>query len=88
MTTPKDGGSAFGHGNPEQGGDPGASLRDYFAAQALAGQLTALTNPDIAKFIATDSEKSGLSTEAYMACRAFDFADAMLSARDVQGESK
>lgn len=30
---------AFGHGNHEQGGDPGMSLRDYFAGQALAGLL-------------------------------------------------
>ena len=36
---PKDGGPAFAHGNPEQGGDPGMSLRDYFAGQALAGIL-------------------------------------------------
>lgn len=27
---------AFAHGNREQGGDPGMSLRDYFAGQALA----------------------------------------------------
>ncbi|MCK5316271.1 MAG: hypothetical protein KAJ55_00075 [Anaerolineales bacterium] len=32
-----DGGPAFGHGDPTHGGDPGMSLRDWFAGQALAG---------------------------------------------------
>ena len=33
--TVKDGGPAFAHGNPTMGGDPGMSLRDYFAGQVL-----------------------------------------------------
>lgn len=33
----KDGGPAFATGNPEQGGEAGMSLRDWFAGQALAG---------------------------------------------------
>lgn len=33
----KDGGPAFGHGNHSHGGNPGMSLRDWFAGQALAG---------------------------------------------------
>ena len=35
MTNTKDGGPAFGHGTHKDGGDPGMSLRDYFAGQAL-----------------------------------------------------
>lgn len=35
----KDGGPAFGHGNPEQGGNEGMSLLDFFAAAALIGLL-------------------------------------------------
>jgi hypothetical protein len=31
----KDGGPAFGHGDPTHGGDQGMSLRDWFAGQAL-----------------------------------------------------
>ena len=34
------GGPAFAHGNPEQGGNEGMSLRDYFAGQAIAGTST------------------------------------------------
>jgi hypothetical protein len=34
-----DGGPAFAHGHPAQGGDRGMSLRDYFAGQALSGLL-------------------------------------------------
>lgn len=30
---------ATGHGNKEQGGDPGVTKREYFAAQALKGFL-------------------------------------------------
>ncbi len=37
MSERNDGGPAFGHGNPEQGGSSGMSLRDWFAGQALAG---------------------------------------------------
>lgn len=33
MAEIEDGGPAFAHGNPEQGGDPGMSLRDWFASQ-------------------------------------------------------
>jgi len=32
----KDGGQAFPHGDPTNGGDIGMTLRDYFAAKELA----------------------------------------------------
>jgi len=64
-----DGGPAFGHGDPVHGGDPGMTLRDWFAGQALAGMLA--------------SEGSGgLSWGANedIAQHAYKMADAMLAA--------
>lgn len=37
MTRRDDGGPAFGHGDPTNGGCSGMSLRDWFAGQALQG---------------------------------------------------
>ena len=64
----EDGGPAFAHGNPEQGGHPGLSLRDWFAGQALAGIIEA----DGAQFF-RDSEAH--------ARLAYAHADAMIAAR-------
>jgi hypothetical protein len=64
----EDGGPAFAHGNPEQGGDPGMSMRDYFAAAALTG----LINRGFAEF--------GNAESAYAAL-AYEYADAMIAAR-------
>ncbi len=66
MTTKSNGGPAFpapydGHGS----GDPGMSLRDWFAGQALAGNLG---NP-------------WSSHEDSVASRCYKIADAMLKAR-------
>lgn len=45
MTAPNDGGPAFpmqySHGPEQIGTEPGMTLRDYFAGQALAGYLAA-----------------------------------------------
>lgn len=60
------GGPAFGHGNPQDGGDPGMSLRDWFAGQALAGEV---------QFDATRSP-ANIARDAYAT------ADAMLSTRE------
>lgn len=68
MDNDKDGGQAFPHGNPEQGGDIGMTLRDYFAGQALAG---ATSNP---LWDSTDWED--------IATLSYDAADAMLGARN------
>ena len=46
MSEQHDGGPAFAHGNPEQGGDPGMSLRDWFAGQALLGILSGPSSRD------------------------------------------
>ena len=59
-------GPAFPYGDPTNGGDNGMSLRDYFAAKAMQGDLVSGVHPD--NFDAT-------------AKRAYKMADAMLKAR-------
>ena len=62
---------ATGHGNPEQGGDPGVTKREYFAAKALQGLLA---KDDTLNF-------ELLSQEAVEA------ADALIDALNEGGES-
>lgn len=67
-----DGGPAFAHGNPEQGGDPGMSLRDWLAGQALVGCVEEL------------AAVQGLGSKTFAkncAIHAYRIADAMLAAR-------
>ena len=63
MSKPKDGGPAF----PNYYGNPGMSLRDYFAGQALAGLLACMK---------TTGSKKDFAMDAYMQ------ADAMLAERE------
>jgi hypothetical protein len=65
------GGPAFGHGNPNDGGAPGMSIRDWFAGQALAGLFA--SGPH-------DCDEHGLAHDAYL------HADAMLKARREGGD--
>jgi len=67
----KDGGQAFPHGDPTNGGDIGMTLRDYFAAKAMAG------------FCADSSVewKHGREIETTLAKLAYDVADAMIQVR-------
>jgi hypothetical protein len=83
MTDTKDiSGPAFAYGNHEQGGDPGMSLRDYFAGQALAGFLGSdIVNQVLAK----DATEKGTRAGKHAATIAYEYADAMLRARE-QGE--
>ena len=67
MSDRDDGGPAFAHGDPTHGGDPGMSLRDYFAGQALAGLVM---NKRHIAFHPTDDAKW-----------VYELADAMLEAR-------
>ena len=64
----KDGGQAFPHGDPTNGGDIGMTLRDYFAAKAMA---SAFGDP----LEATQAGKE------YIARHAYAMADAMIKAR-------
>lgn len=69
MSQPNDGGPAFplAFTHAEMGHFPGMSLRDYFAAHALAGEL------------AHQSLKNCDADEMATAC--YQLADAMLAAR-------
>lgn len=76
------GGPAFAHGNPEHGGDPGMSLRDWFAGQALAGIIANSNTPDQMIGLGFTGSKELLANYAYAA------ADAMLAARNTAPEGK
>lgn len=74
---PNDGGSAF----PNEGGDfsglhadPGMTLRDYFAAQALTGMMA---NPDTFK----NEKAGGAELRARLTGSCYAIADAMLAER-------
>ena len=72
----KDGGQAFPHGDPTNGGDIGMTLRDYFAAKALAG---CWSSSDSMCALPKDKTLPEFQTEA--CARFYEWADAMLAAR-------
>lgn len=67
-----DGGQAFPHGNPTDGGDIGMTLRDWLAGQALNGMNA---NPDLMDYI-TAGKLDNLARD--LAKVAYIQADAML----------
>lgn len=73
MSERDDGGPAFGHGDPTHGGNPGMSLRDWLAGQALAGMWASITS--------AKSETLGEKHYSALAACAYAQADAMLEAR-------
>lgn len=68
---------AFGHGDHQHGGEPGMSLRDYFAGQALQGWLA--SSPGDSGWFSEGTTRAtrfrGIAEEAYK------ISDAMLAAR-------
>jgi hypothetical protein len=66
------GGSAFPMEEPRRFSVPGMSLRDYFAAKAMAAFIASYPNGGACEMALEISED------------AFVFADAMLKAREVQ----
>ena len=81
----KDGGQAFPHGDPTNGGDIGMTLRDYFAAKALP-----LVSDHENGTVGDAARELGISPDKYewrihwpMLCarRAYAWADAMLAER-------
>lgn len=86
MTTPNNGGPAFPiplvHGQSWHGMGPcdGATLRDYFAAKAMQGELAAMVDPSGSQCgIALDTPDEAL---ARIAKHFYRIADAMLKARE------
>lgn len=63
---------AFPSGDPWHGGEPGMTLRDWFAGQALAGAMSAHGSYGIG------------NGPGEVADRAYQLADAMLAARKVR----
>lgn len=59
--------------------DLGMTLRDYFAAQALIGLLS---NHDVVETLATTASKNNERAAPLMSETAYEFADAMLKARE------
>lgn len=72
MDTKQDGGPAFPVDNPS-GHHPGMSLRDYFAGQALAGELAAQSSET--------GEWASVNFRS-LAERSYAIADAMLAERE------
>ena len=66
----KDGGPAFAHGDPTNGGDPGMSKREVYALGALVGLL---------------GRGANLHGPETLANCCFEMADAMLKARQSNG---
>ncbi len=75
---PKDGGPAFACA-AENGHQPGMSLRDWFAGQALAGFVS-----DAATLGGFDKSAAelGMNNGEIVAAAAYKLADAMLAARN------
>lgn len=71
------GGPAFAAGNHEQGGDPGMTLRDYYAGQALIGCLTQCSGHQELML-----DGRGYTNLSDIALGLFRIADAMLKARE------
>lgn len=85
MSTIKDGGPAFPRAGAQvdvtragifDRGDIGMTLRDYFAAKAMQGELASQTNKEF--YDDSDADAEGLANWAY------EMADAMLAAREAQ----
>lgn len=84
MSNIDDGGPAFPlPASPTQPRESGMSLRDWFAGQALAGDLAAMGSTDTRLFQLrmTVAEIEGVTMAAVCANEAYAQADAMLAAR-------
>jgi hypothetical protein len=72
MNERNDGGPAFAHGNPDQGGDSGMSLRDYFAASVsnddhVIRAIRTMDDRDLARYaLDTDDEETVSDAADYL----------------------
>lgn len=79
MTVKDDGGSAFPEPIPSQCG--GMSLRDYFAAKAMQGALSAAAGNSFAENLRERSRDTGKDIVDVLAMDSYLVADAMLAER-------
>lgn len=83
--SPSDGGPAFpqndAHVNRINNLD-GMSLRDYFAGQVLPVVARLPLDPQTADCITAEAKSHGVTLEILVANLAYDYADAMLAARE------
>lgn len=63
----------------------GMTLRDYFAAQALQGMLSALGRNEMWQGINQTASTNGVNVTKHLATLAYEHADAMLAARRDRG---
>jgi len=78
---PKDGGPAFPYGDYNNGGEAGMTLRDWFAGQALVGELASSSTAESCEATACAARRMGRTIEHHIACNCYMLADAMLAAR-------
>ena len=65
--------SAFGHGNPQQGGHPGMTIRQYYKAAALSGFL----NSTMAELLIKDRGSEAIHGVIALGCA--KIADALIA---------
>ena len=73
------GGPAFAHGNPTDGGEPGMTLRDYFAVHASRQDVEA--QAEIIRFDQLQNKNIGILPDGWQVKARYMHADAMLEAR-------
>lgn len=84
MDTRDDGGFAFAHGgNDLEDSQAGMTLRDWFAGQALAGNMAGMKADMKANLWDYEAERYYLDRQAL---RLYRIADAMIAARNGGGE--
>jgi hypothetical protein len=86
MSKTKDGGQAFPRTverwNSSYENADGMTLRDYFAANALSGMLIAAFDEGVRDELYAQAARRDLSPKQSVAVAAYEYADAMLRARD------
>lgn len=63
----------------------GLTVRDHFATAALQGQIAAFRDPNAASAVVTNANRRGVSPKEQVALAAYEYADAMLKARQSNG---
>lgn len=79
----KDGGAAFPQSADNENGvsDCGMSMRDYFAAAAMTGELAMMSSKAEFDSWISKSSVDGLDPKLFLARRCYEIADAMIKAR-------